>query len=573
MKMAGQLFLILPGLLAACTQQAPPPAPDPAPPDQPNFLLIVADDMGFTDIGAYGGEIRTPNLDGLAARSVKFTNFHVLPTCAPTRSMLLSGTDHHIAGVGSMFGANVLDGVEGLEGYEGHLTERVASLPERLVDAGYHSYMAGKWHLGPERGRWPGDRGFERAFALIQGSGNHLTTGERQYVEDNEWLETEPENFFTTSTYTDKLIDYIDEHHGDGQPFFIYAAHTAPHWPLQAPPDFIDRYAGEYDGGYDVLRASRAMRARELGVVPPAGESREVEPVGPAWEELNTETQRHYARRMEIYAAMVENLDHHIGRLIGHLEQIGELDNTIILFMSDNGAEGDEIEYNPTFAARIRRENSDNSLENLGAVDSYISYGPGWAQAATAPFSRFKGFATEGGTRVPAFILHGSSMNSAMLDGQYLSAVDIAPTLLELAGADLAGTTFHGREVAPITGRSFARVLGGDATPVYPADHAFAIELHGGRSVRQGRYKLVWEQPAGNSWWGFPVPQSWYRWQLYDLQADPGESTDISAEHPDLVQELIGIWDDYAEANRVARDVRIADFDRWQAIPENYPNR
>ena len=564
-------LLVLPWFLAACTEQTPPPEPVDAPASRPNFLLIVADDLGYTDIGAYGGEIRTPTLDALAARSVKFTNFHVLPTCAPTRAMMLSGTDHHIAGVGSMFGANMLAGVEGRTGYEGRLHERVASLPERLAQVGYRSYMAGKWHLGSAPEHWPVERGFERSFALLAGSGNHLAISEGQYVENGEWVEATSDNFFSTRTYTDKLIGYIDEHHGDGRPFFVYGAYTAPHWPLQAPPDFIDRYAGVYDEGYDVLRETRMARALELGVIPAAGVEN-FNPVGPAWDDMNAEAQRHYARRMELYAAMVENLDYHVGRLIDHLERIGELDNTVIVFMSDNGAESDEMEYNPTFAGRIARTNADNSLENLGAVDSFIGYGPGWAQSGTAPFSRFKGYLAEGGTRAPAFILHAGDESPAVLDGQYLSVMDLAPTLLELAGADPARSTFGDREVAPVTGRSFAGVLSGDSPPVYSADHAFALELHGSRSVRRGRYKLVWEQPAGNSWWGFPVPERWYRWQLYDIETDPGESTDIGADHPELVRELMGIWDEYAETNQVAREARIVDFERWQAIPENYPN-
>ena len=266
---------------------------------------------------------------------------------------MLSGTDHHTAGVGSMFGANMLTGIEGQVGYERYLHERVAPLPERLADAGYHTYMAGKWHLGLDPGRWPGDRGFERAFALLEGSGNHFVVSERQYVENNDWVEDAPENFFSTRTYTDKLIGYIDEHHGDGRPFLVYAAYTAPHWPLQAPPAFIDRYAGAYDEGYDALRTARVARARELGVIPGAEAADSFQRIGAAWDELDEEAKRHYARRMEIYAAMVENLDHHVGRLIGHLEAIGELDNTIILFLSDNGAESDEMELNPTFAARI----------------------------------------------------------------------------------------------------------------------------------------------------------------------------------------------------------------------------
>ena len=564
--------MTLPLILGACTQPAPPPEADEPPASQPNFLLIVADDLGYTDIGAYGGEIRTPHLDELASRSVMFTNFHVLPMCAPTRAMLLAGTDHHVAGLGTMFGPNMLLGPEGQTGYETYLHERVASLPERLAEVGYRSYMAGKWHLGPDPGQWPVDWGFDRSFVLLPGSGSHMVIPERLYVENDEWVEPTQEGFFSTRTYTDKLIGYIDEFQGDGQPFFVYAAYTAPHWPLQVPPDFIDLYAGDYDDGYDVLRVARLERAEALGVIPETDPDY-FEPLGPAWEELNAETQAHYARRMELYAAMVENLDHHVGRLINHLEDIGELGNTVILFMSDNGAATEQMEYNPGFAARIERENSDNSLGNLGAANSYISYGANWAQAATAPFNRFKGFITEGGMLVPAYILHGNGTNPTGLDGQYLSAIDIAPTLLELAGATIGSTSVQGREVAAITGRSFARVLGADAAPVYPEDHVFALELHGSRAVRQGRYKLVWEQPAVNTWWPFEVPESWYSWQLFDLQSDPGERHDISAEHPELMRELIDAWEDYADANQVVREVRIHQFERWQVLPENYPNR
>ncbi len=573
--------------LAACGPQPPPsepgtatpepgsasPEPTTASPVQPNFLLIVADDLGYTDLGAYGGEIRTPVLDDLASRSVTFTNFHVLPMCAPTRAMLLAGTDHHVAGLGTMFGANWFTGLEeGQPGYETYLSERVASLPERLAEVGYRSYMAGKWHLGPDPGQWPVDRGFDRSFALLPGSGSHMVIPERLYVEDGEWVEPTQEGFYSTRAHTDKLIGFIDENHGDGRPFFVFAAYTSPHWPLQVPPDFIDRYAGVYDDGYDALRVARMERAEALGVIPETGAG-DFEPLGPAWDELNAETQAHYARRMEIYAAMVENLDYHVGRLIDHLEDIGELENTVILFMSDNGAATENMEYSPTFSQRIERDNSDNSLENLGAANSYISYGASWAQAATAPFSRFKGYATEGGTLVPAFILHGDGTNPAGLDGQYLGAIDIAPTVLELAGASIDSTSVQGREVAAITGRSFAGVLGADAAPVYSEDHVFASELHGSRWVRQGRYKLIWEQPAVNTWWPFEVPESWYRWQLYDLQTDPGERTDISAEHPEVMDRLIAAWEDYADTNQVVREVRINQFERWQVLPENYPNR
>ena len=225
------------------------------------------------------------------------------------------------------------------------------------------------------------------------------------------------------------------------------------------------------------------------------------------------------------------------------------------------------MELNPTFAERIRRNQADNSLENIGHPGSFISYGPGWAQASTAGFSRYKGFINEGGWRVPAFILHAGGTNPTELDGQYLSAMDIAPTLLELAGAEPPESPYRGRAVAPMTGRSFAGVLMGDAGPVYGADEPIAVELHGGRAVRLGDYKLVWEQPAANSWWGYPLHDTWYRWQLFDLATDPREAHDLAAGQPELVAELTEHWEDYADTHNVARDVRVLNFEQWQNPP------
>ena len=534
---------------------------------RPNFVILVADDLGYTDIGAFGSEIRTPNLDALAGQSIKFTNFHALPTCAPTRAVLLSGTDNHTAGLGSMFGPNIFPTIEGQPGYERYLHQRVAALPELLTDAGYHTYMAGKWHLGSREGQWPIDRGFERSFALLGGAGTHFAIAENEYVENGERVEARSKNFYSTEAYTDKLISNIAEQHGDGRPFFVYAAYTSPHWPLQAPDDYLDRYVGVYDEGYDALRTRRVARAEELGVVPKSDSDAAFERVGAAWDDLDADTQSHYAKRMEIYAAMVENLDDHVGRLTAYLEDIGELDNTVILFMSDNGAESDERDLFGNIAARVARGDYDNSIDNLGRSSSYFSYGAGWAQAGTAPFNRFKGFVNEGGTRVPAFVLHAAGTNPVGLDNQYLSVMDIAPTILELAGVEPAGPVFRGREVMPIEGRSFASVLVDGSPPVYEADHAFANELHGGRSVQRGQYKLVWEQPPGNSWWGYPIPETWYRWRLFDLAADPGEANDISAAHPDLIAELLAVWDEYAETHGVVRDARIKDFERWTMAP------
>ena len=558
-------LLFCASLLVACAPEPSTTAADSVdgPRTQPNFLLIVADDMGYTDIGAFGGEINTPNLDGLAERSIKLTNFHVAATCAPTRSMLLSGTDNHTAGLGAMFSGDMLTGVEGRVGYERYLHERVATLPELLTDAGYHTYMAGKWHLGSEPDQMPRARGFESAFSLLGGSSEHFSASANQYAENGQHLEADLTDFYSTRSHTDKLIQYIDANHGDGRPFFAYAAYSSPHWPLQAPENFIDRYAGQYDDGYDVLLQRRVQSARDLGVVPDTDVGANFERIGTAWDELDEEAQRFSARKMEIYAAMVENLDFHVGRLLTYLEEIGELENTVILFMSDNGAEGDELELNPFFVQRIVANNFDNSFDNLGRPHSYVSYGPGWARAATAPYSRFKGFINEGGTRVPAFIVHGSGTNPAGIDDQYLRVMDVAPTLLELAGAKLPDAIYRGREVAAMEGRSFAALLRGDHEPVYSPEEPIGSELHGHKSLQRGRFKLVWEQPPGNTWWSYPIPESWYRWQLYDLERDPSEANDLSSKNPELAAELAALWEDYATEHDVVRDVRIINFERW----------
>lgn len=561
-------LLLAAALSAGCfADPEPQEQPREAGSDRPNILLILADDMGYTDIGSFGSEISTPNLDELAYQGTRFTNFHGMPTCAPSRAALLSGTNNHVAGMGSQFPGSVLSGIEDDDfGYEGHLHNRVASLPEVLASAGYHRYMVGKWHLGSEEGQWPTDRGFEKAFSLLGGASNHFSMGPGEYTENGEPLDKLPEDFYSTRTYTDKLIEYIDADIEDGRPFFAYAAYTAPHWPLQAPDTFLDRYAGQYDEGYDLLRKQRLDRAKGEGVIPDQPDY-PFEPMGPSWQELTEAQQRQFARRMEIYAAMVENMDHHVGRLISYLEDQGQLDNTIILFLSDNGASGANKETSP----RVQEQyaNIDNSEDNLGREGSWVAYGRGWAQAAMAPYNRTKGWIKEGGRRVPAFIQYGGQEAETDFYPHFLSVQDVMPTLLDVAQAEHPGTRFQGRPVFPMTGRSFARVLKGDTESVYPDDHIFHFELHGSRSARQGDFKLVWEQPIRSWLMGFEKPDQWYRWRLYDLASDPGETSDVSDQYPQIREKLIQSWENWAETYGVATRVRIKNY---QEVVEKAPD-
>jgi arylsulfatase len=531
------------------------PAEEPGP---PNIILIVADDMGLTDIGPFGSEIATPNLDRLAYEGVRLTNFHASATCAPTRSMLLSGADNHTAGVGSMFGANFIEGGFGdRPGYEHYLHPRVATLPERLGDAGYHTYMAGKWHLGAADDQEPSMRGFESSFALMLGSASHMglrALNMPTYRENGVIQMTLPEDFYSTDFYTGKMIDYIGANHGDGQPFFGYLALTSPHWPLQAPPEFIDRYAGRYDDGYDALRMERVNRAVEMGIVPDV-DSELFDLVGPSWDELTEEEQRYSARKMEIYAAMVENMDYNVGRLVSYLDEIGELDNTFIFFMSDNGAEGDREDMNPTFSRGVERGGWDNSYENLGKATSWVHVGPGWAQAGMAPFRLYKGFLTEGGTLVAALAYHPRLTSESLISDQYLTVMDVMPTFLDIAGAEFDETTIRGRPVEPMIGKSFRELLHGSTEPVHPAEEVIATELHGQRALMRGDWKIVWEQAAPNSYWGDDEPAHWGRWRLHNLESDPTEQHDLSESMPAVFEELVGLWHAWAAENNVKESV------------------
>ena len=541
--------------LAACGA-ASPGITDTLPPDpRPNVLLIVADDLGFNELGAWGSEISTPNLDALAFGGLRFTNFHAAPSCAPARAMLLSGTSNHRAGVGSMAIKRAYDGGTepdpdvtglGLPGYEGHLSARVAALPEILQAAGYHTYMTGKWDLGRalEAAHMPARRGFESSFILTTGTSVHLGFPDRNasggvqradplpYQEDGAPVTELPENFFSTTMFTDKLIEYIDENRGDGRPFFAWLSYTAPHSPIQAPDDWREKYAGRYAEGYGAVRDRRFARTRELGIFPAALDLSRYESAAPDWETLSDAERATQARVMELYAAMLENLDHHIGRVVAYLDETQQLENTVILFMSDNGAAGGGIPTGTYFTP-------DDSLDNMGRYDSWVNYGRGWAEAATAPLRETKGSLAEGGTRVAAFVSHSSIAAPGALDHGYLTFMDVAPTILELTGTEAPDGSFQGRDVIPITGRSFWGRAQGASAPVYGTRDPVASELHGHRALVRGDWKILMAGPSA-------------RWELFHLSDDPGETTDLANERPELLADLVSDWGQFAADHGVA---------------------
>jgi arylsulfatase A-like enzyme len=520
---------------------------------RPNILLIVADDMGYSDLGCFGGEIRTPNLDALAKRGVRAANFCVSPTCSPSRAMLLTGTDNHIAGLGNM--AEWLGPTQkGKPGYEGCLNERVVTSATLLsTQAGYFTFMAGKWHLGEDRKAWPASHGFARDFTMIDGLGSHWEDMQglspRQpkltYCRNGEKLEKLPTGYFSSNNFTDFAIQCIDEAREKEKPFFAYVAYQAPHGPLAAPDDWIDKYRGAYDKGYGVIGTERLARQKTLGIVARDTE-RAPRPANiPTWESLTKEDKQRSARKMEIYAAMVEHMDDQIGRLLDHLRKSGQYDNTLILFMSDNGANGEDhaevlLEYAPQLEPWFEKT-FDNRVENWGRRGSFIDYGPAWGQVSNVPFRLFKGVVAEGGIRAPLIVSGPSVKHAGTINHSALHIMDIMPTLLELAGVEHPAQE-KGSRFAPPQGKSMWPLLANREKAIRTNSDWLGWELFGNRAIRQSNWKLMYLlKGAGGSG----------QWQLFDLNDDAAEMRDLSSKHPERQEAMLRLWDEYVKTNGV----------------------
>ena len=527
-------------------------APAMAQTQKPNILLIVGDDLGYSDLGCSGSEIRTPNLDRLAARGLRATNFYVAPTCSPTRSMLLTGVDHHIAGFGNM--AETLGPAQkGKPGYEGHLNSRVVSIGKILRDAGYHTYWAGKSHMGEEPAQWPAAMGFERDFALLQGGGSHWSDmmypnpahPHLTFTRDGKILEKLPEDHFSSAAYSDFIMECVDEHADDGKPFFAYLSFQAVHAPFAAPDEWLGRYAGAYDKGYEVVRAERLVRMKELGLVAKDAKLSLRHASVPAWDSLTPEERKLSARRMEIYAAMTENMDYHIGRVLDHLKKAGRLDNTLVIFMSDNGAEAVELStlVNTVFSADAKKwfqANFDQRPENWGRKGSAADYGAAWAQVGSTPFRLFKTYVAEGGIRAPLIIAGPGVKRNGDISPAVVHVTDIVPTLLDIAGA--THPSKENSALAPITGKSLVPLLAGSADSVRTEKDWIGWELFGNRAIRQGDWKLMYIlKGAGGSG----------AWELFNLKDDPAETNDLSEQNPEKRAALLALWDEYVKTNGV----------------------
>jgi len=546
-----------PGAATQSKVAAPAAAPHDTPQSQeasPNLLLIVADDLGYSDLGVYGGEIDTPNLDALARGGVRFTQFYASPMCSPTRAMLLTGVDHHQAGLGNLI-ERLSVNQQGAPGYEGQLNNRVVTVAERLRTAGYRTYMTGKWHLGTGSAD-PGARGFERYFALMESGAGHfanrlplLGPEPAHYRRDGQDVAALSDDFYSSSYYVDQLIGYLEQDRDAGRPFFAYLAFTAPHFPLQARRETIDSYRGRYDAGYDAVLAARLQRMQAQGLVPPGIEPFPLLPSETGWDALDDDARQREARRMEVYAAMVDDLDTEVGRLVSWLERNGLRENTVIVFLSDNGAEGHYLRWGLDPLVPWADSCCDNGLDNMGDADSYLMLGPAWGRVAATPFRMFKGFTSEGGVRVPAFVHYPARIAGGRTSDAVATVRDLAPTLLEFAG--LGAEPVPAWTVAPIQGQSLVPLLEGRADRVHPDDAAFGFEMFGKRALRQGRWKIVWETEDAQWWDAAALGITRSAWQLYDLESDPAERVDRSAEQPARLQSMIALWQLYADENGV----------------------
>ena len=555
MKLSKCATAITAGLALIASVQATAAATSQA--EKPNIIYIMTDDMGYSDLSCYGGEIPTPNICSLAENGVRVMDYYTNPMSAPTRSMLLTGVDNHQAGMGNMpplMSANQV----GQPGYEGTLNNRVVTIAEMLKDGGYQTSMAGKWHLGSTPQTSPKGRGFDRSFGFTGGGISHyadqlpLNPFEAPfffYMEDGKRVDQLPADFYSSNFYTDKVMEYIGEQAGD-TPFFSYLAFTAPHDPLHAPDEWIAKFDdGRYDVGYDVIRKRRLEKAKELGLV--AKDVRDVvnnKDYKP-WDQLSAEEQKRSAKKMAVYAAMVANVDHNVGRLIKHLKEIGEFDNTRIFYTHDNGT-NPKPDSNYTGNVPKFFTQFDNSLENMGRPGSYVSYEAGWAEAGTTPYSFYKTTTGQGGVRVP-MIISGKDVDrkGQFVESGNIHVTDVAPTILEWAGVEKPEVR-NGIKLHAFSGKSMLAFLKGDAESVRDENDSIAVELNGYKMLVKGDYKV-------RAMSGAHIRTQGKDWKLFNIAQDPSEQQDIASQQPEKLAELVGLFEEYAkEVGIVEKDLK-----------------
>ncbi len=501
---------------------------------KPNIVLILVDDSGLMDFGAFGGEANTPNIDRLAKGGMMFTNMHASPVCAPSRAMLLTGTDSHLAGVANL-PEFLSKEYQSKEGYEGVLNNKVQTIATRLKDAKYNTYATGKWHLGHDEKTLPSKRGFDRTFILGGSGGNNYKADYSGYLPMKphaHWYadgkETElPEDFYSSKTYIDKIISFHQEEANKSNPFFSYIAFQAIHTPVQAPKEFVEKYKEVYKKGWNQLRRDRFKRAKELGYIPQDAKFVDPFPQFKKWEELSDKKKDYYSTTMAVVAGMLEAMDYHIGRYVDYLKQSGQLENTVFIITSDNGNEGGDYTLGTPWALT---HGYHQDFDEQGGKGYFGWIGPENANALSSPFSYFKYYTGEGGLRVP-LIINGKNLPKKQRSDEFCFFTDIAPTIYDLVGLPTSANDGF----APITGKSMLPHIKDFNQPIYNSDEGVGLEAASSSAYFLNGYKIVKNN----------IPLGDKKWHMYNLKNDPSETTDIASQNPELFQKMLAGYEEY----------------------------
>ena len=535
----------------------------------PNIVLLLADDLGFTDTQPYGGEIPTPNISNLADEGLMFTNYHTAASCAPSRAMLLTGVDCHRNGAPNI-PEMITPEMAKHAHYKGTLNHNAVTIATLLKDAGYHTYMTGKWHLGKTPDLLPSQRGFERTVTMADTGADNWEkktysplNRKANWFADGKEIDL-PEDFYSSEYYIDKAIEFIESNRKDGLPFFSYIPFQAVHIPVQAPQEFTDKYMGIYDGGWQKLRESRLKGAKAKKIIPPGTRMVKM-PTSVDWYALSDSEKQYESKKMAVYAGMVDAMDHHIGRLITYLKETGQYDNTVFIFTSDNGPASTDVYEGPLLDKlmmklwhKIHGYNLD--YETLGTRGSYINMGITFASSAASPLAYYKFWLGEGGMRVPLIISGKGITEKGKMTHTFTNVTDIASTILEIAGVKPHQGNYQGRRVEPMIGKSLLPLVKGERDRVYHEDETIGYELAGHAALFKGNYKIVKNRgPYGDN-----------EWHLFNIVTDPGETEDLKQEMPKRFSDMMAAYQTYTADNKVLPVPE--DYTKYKAL-KNYSLR
>jgi len=520
----------------------------------PNIVLILVDDLALMDFGVYGGEAATPNIDKLAKKGTIFTNYHTSPSCAPSRAMLLTGYDSHLTGVPNLPLFLPPDQMN-QPGYEGILNDKVKTLGTHLKQRGYRTYVTGKWHLGHTDKTLPTKRGFDRSFILdSSGADNYEhkaylpTQSKPKWYEDGQLIDL-PKDYYSSRNLVDKMMQFMEEAPNKAQPFFSYIAFQAIHIPVQAPKEFIDKYEGVYEEGWDKLRQKRFVKAKELGLVGQEVQLGEMLPVLNTWDSQSAEEKKIKSKAMAVNAAMIDAMDFHIGRYMQYLEKQGLMDNTVFVITSDNGPEASDPSLVPGMNLWLKSVGYHRDYDKLGEKGSWNFIGPEFASAAAGPSAFFKFYAGEGGLRVP-LIISGNKMPVNQKKTAFCFVTDVTPTILDIVG-DTTNTT-------PFTGKSLVPLINNKVSQVYQADETIGVEAAGHAALFKGDMKITRNG----------VPYGDAQWRMYDLKTDPGETNDLAKANPVLFKEMLAHYGTYVKDFNVLE--MAPDYDMMKELQRKF---